>query len=83
MADYEVLRHHVLAPQESLPAEAGWALLVRQGMAAWLHREEPKAKLAASAILPLAAPIMAPQQHHELVQVLVNMALGRHPKVIL
>ena len=83
MADYEALRRHVLAPEPSLPVEAGWALLVRQGLAAWLRREEPKAMVATSAIPPLAATILAPPQHHQLVQVLVNMALGRYPTLIL
>jgi hypothetical protein len=82
VADYEALRCYVLAAVPSLPAQAGWALLVGQGMAAWLRREEPKATVAAAAIPPLAATILPPQQHHQLVHVLVNMALGRYPQLI-
>jgi hypothetical protein len=84
LADYEALRHQVLAsPQPGLPAPADGFWLVRQGMAAWLRREAPKVAGATSAIPPTAATILVPQRQHELVQALVNLALGRYPTLIL
>jgi hypothetical protein len=83
VADYEALLGQVLATPVSPPLEAGWALLVRQGLAAWLLREPPQATVAASASSPMATPILVPQRQQELVQAWVNMALGRYSKLIL
>ena len=84
MADYEALRQQVLAPpQPGLPAPADESWLLRQGLAAWLRREAPKVTEATSALPAMAATILVPQRQPELVQALVNLALGRYPTLIL
>ena len=75
---YEELRSHVLSGSPS-GRHSELALLLRQGVAAWMAGRSPCAApdQPAAAPQPLpAAPLVSNQLHADVVRVLANMALA-------
>jgi len=73
---YEQLRHHVLA---ALPGSGhfGLALLLREGVAAWIERcAGAPSQSFTSACQPLS-PIVTPTLQAGIVQILASIALSR------
>jgi hypothetical protein len=78
-AAYEELRHRVLAGT-SFGGHGGLALLLREGLAAWMARGPAGAAPVEPAVAPDrrgAAPIVSDGIHAAVVRVLASMALGR------
>lgn len=79
VVDYEELRRQVLAPQADHPQSAGWVLLGRQGMAAWIrvglvHHPSPTAPPSIS-----VATFLPQNLQGQMAQIWANMALSRYP----
>jgi hypothetical protein len=77
---YEELRRRVLAGT-SVGGHGGLALLLREGLAAWMARVSAGAAPVEPAADPDrrgAAPIVSDEIHAAVVRVLASMALGGH-----
>jgi hypothetical protein len=73
---YEQLRHHMLA---ALPASApfGLAVLLREGVAAWIERCAGAASQTFTSPSPPRSSILTPPLQAGIVQILAGIALNR------
>jgi hypothetical protein len=76
-ARYEALRGHVLGPHHALPAREGLAVLLRQGVAAWMTAwSRVPAPAVRAAQDEREQPPLPDGASAEVVRVLAAMALG-------
>jgi hypothetical protein len=79
VVDYEELRRQVLAPQSNQQPSSGWVLLVRQGMAAWIHAGLLPSASPTTTALSSVATCLSQNLQGQVAQIWANMALSRYP----
>jgi hypothetical protein len=79
VADYERLRREVLAPQTDQPRSSAWVLLVRQGMAAWVHAGRSHRANPTSAVVTSVVTLLPQNLQGQVAQIWANMVLSRFP----